>query len=227
MGKEYRRDVQVITTPGTPIEPIFVEDFDWDYDLICSGDWGWVVERDPTEHVAGRASLHMMTTNQEVADKDVRITFYPPMTEARYREYIITFKLDATSDGKALILFDIRIPDADLGDTYRYMLRLDLPNLDLELEDVTGWHKIGDIQGNLAPGNWYTIRFVIDFLNKNWVQVEFENQDINVSAYAQESITANNLLSNTRIELTTTDTYPLEMWIDKIIVRALDFLPEV
>jgi hypothetical protein len=226
MGKEYVRKIDVQSLVNSAVEPIYIENFDWDYDVHKTGDGNYTIERDPTIHVDGRASLSMLCQETECDGKSADILLYPPTTEAKYYEIIMTFMINSEGPTYGFLEWYFELVNSNSGGSHEYRFRMDLPNNDFELEDAAGWHDVGDIPQSLVANTWYTIRFLFDMVNFRWVGIDFQGYDIDLSAYAFQSYTAVQYRNSFKFSTWSThDQNPWGLWVDKIVIRGLDFVP--
>lgn len=226
MGKEYQRDINVISAPDVAVEPMLVTDFSHHYWYRAYGTAGFAVERDPRRMASGLASLRLITKSSPAIGNYVAQGFFPPTSERRYREHIITFCPTAVTVTDGIIVFDVFVVDWNVGLEYYFSVRLDLLNSVIQIQTAAGvWTTVATMPARLIQNAWVTFCFVIDTMNLQWHSLKLQNWDIDVSNYTYFGSAGGNISDYLFIGLYCGTTNQLEMWVDKVVVQGTDIVP--
>lgn len=207
------------------VDPLFVQDFDWDYYLTFSGDQSYLIERDPTFFASGRASLHVKTSQYASTGDDVTITLYPTTERAKYREFLFTFSPGTYGKNMSELHFTFGYSDPATGLTRYYRIRIDLANNNIDIWTGAAWVIVGTYNQVLELHSWYTLRCWVNTTSHYWVATEFNGLAIDLSAYPSHGSDATRLYDFLQIRLEMTTDTEIEMWYDRVCVRGLDYLP--
>lgn len=222
MGKEYRREIDVISNAEMPMLPLYANDFEHMFEEDAAGmGTDWILRHDTEIYVSGGASLYFHTRTVGAADNDLLYNrFYYPAPNWLKFQMVAVVQIGDNVSNEIEVEFRPSFADPDGVNWHIYGVRLDFNLQRIFVYTGAGWTNLIALP-DILPQNWITIILEVDNQNHVYTRLQIKKTEYDVAGLPYGATGAGNLVDRVEVSCITTDTTPVDMYLDKLIMRGL------
>jgi len=227
MGREYERQVAVISTENIPRRTILSEDFEGVFKWYSFGTGTPTVEKNTTKAYRGNASLHIKTRTSTPAADDYA---YAEILLGSTPDPILNLNLMVYIPSSVIpkyttIILKVYESGSTSDDTYG--VRYDGVNHKFQIQtDATTWENLEVVPDTFLENDpWMKYELEVDRKNKKYKSLIISHKRYDLSNYSPYKNTPPSDMESIvlDIEVQTKDTTPVECWIDEISITGKSF----